>query len=106
MNKTKYGNIKTGKYASKKEACIAGELKIRERIGEISNLREQVKFELTPNMKCDDGTTECASSYIADFVYEEGGKVVVVDVKGVRTPLYILKRKLMLMLHGVSIVEV
>lgn len=47
---------------------------------------------------------ECA--YIADFVYAENGKIVVEDTKGVRTPEYIVKRKLMLYLYGIKIKEV
>lgn len=39
---------KTDGYDSKKEAKRAAELRIMEQAGEISNLREQVKFELIP----------------------------------------------------------
>ena len=46
--------------------------------------------------------------YIADFVYkdEETGRTVVEDAKGVKTKDYIIKRKLMLWLHGIRIAEV
>ena len=48
---------------------------------------------------------ECA--YIADFVYKDAeGRLVVEDTKGVRTPDYIIKRKLMLAVHGIQIQEV
>ena len=46
---------------------------------------------------------ECA--YIADFVYKENGKTVVEDTKGFRTKDYILKRKMMLHVHGIRIKE-
>lgn len=44
--------------------------------------------------------------YIADFVYDQGGVTIVEDAKGMRTPDYIIKRKLMLYVHGVRIKEV
>ena len=45
-------------------------------------------------------------SYIADFVYTENGEKVVEDTKGFRTKDYIIKRKLMLYIHGIRIQEV
>jgi hypothetical protein len=47
---------------------------------------------------------EC--SYIADFVYEENGIEVVEDTKGIKTKDYIIKRKLMLYVHGIRVKEV
>lgn len=44
--------------------------------------------------------------YRADFVYIQDGQLVVEDAKGVRTPDYIIKRKLMLWLYGIKIREV
>lgn len=49
---------------------------------------------------------ERAVVYIADFVYTYNGVDVVEDAKGVRTDAYILKRKLMLYFHDISIYEV
>lgn len=45
--------------------------------------------------------------YVADFVYTiaETGENVVEDSKGVRTKDYIIKRKLMLAVHGIRIKE-
>ena len=49
---------------------------------------------------------ERAVSYIADFVYtDENGKTVVEDAKGFRTKDYIIKRKLLLYMHGIRIKE-
>ena len=45
-------------------------------------------------------------SYIADFCYEQAGKPVVEDTKGFRTADYVIKRKLMLHVHGIKIKEV
>ena len=53
---------------------------------------------------------EC--SYIADFIYQENGKTIVEDVKGYREPSsagyakFVIKRKLMLHVHGIRIKEI
>lgn len=77
-------------FDSAKEAKRYSELRILERCGQISNLRLQVPFELIPKNK-----EERAVKYIADFVYDENGKTIVEDVKGMKTRDYIIKRKLM-----------
>lgn len=114
----KYHAKKTGKYASRKEARRAILLKSMQREGLISDLREQVPFELIPAqyvecVKDIKGKTvktllERACSYVADFVYVDvgTGKTVVEDTKGVRTKEYIIKRKLMLSVHGIRIKEI
>lgn len=103
----KYKNVKSGGYDSKREKKRAMELKILRMAGDIQCLREQVKFELIPSQRGADGKViERAVSYIADFVYERGGKVIVEDAKGMKTPVYIVKRKLMLFIHGIRVVEV
>lgn len=48
---------------------------------------------------------ERACEYVADFVYIENGKTVVEDAKGVKTPEYRIKRKLMLERYGIKIKE-
>ena len=93
-------------FDSKKEANRYAELKLLERSGAIHNLRRQVRYELIPAQKKDGKTIERACHYIADFVYEENGKTVVEDVKGFRTKEYVLKRKLMLRVHGIEVREV
>lgn len=74
--------------------------------GRISDLKRQVKYELIPSQRIDGKVVERACSYVADFVYTENGKTVVEDTKGFKTPEYIIKRKLMLYIHGIRIVEV
>ena len=101
----KYGNVKTVtsdgiKHDSIKEANRWCELKLLERAGLIQDLQRQVKYELIPKQ---DG--ERPVYYIADFVYCENGKKVVEDVKGCRTEVYKLKKKMMLYFHGISIKE-
>lgn len=82
------------------------ELRLLERAGAITELERQVKFELIPSQRIAGKVVERACAYIADFVYMENGKKVVEDTKGFRTPDYIIKRKLMLWVHGIRIKEV
>lgn len=109
-------------FDSKKEARRFQELKILEKAGQISKLERQVKFTLIPAQREPDTIgarggrkpgklieRECA--YFADFAYiekqENGEKVVVVeDTKGMKTPEYIIKRKLMLYRFGIRIREI
>ena len=102
----KYGNKKAVAsdgtvMASKRELRRYEDLLLLRRIGEISNLRTQVKYELIPKQE-----GERAVTYTADFVYEEAGKTVVEDAKGMRTQQYVIRRKLMLWVHGIRIQEV
>ena len=99
---SKYRAVKTNGYASKKEAKRAAELKLLEKAGKITFLGEQVKYEIVPAQK-----GERAAHYVADFQYLLPSRgLVIEDVKGVRTREYILKRKLMLYVHGIRITEV
>ena len=125
----KYGNRKVIvdgiPFDSQREANRWRELLLLQRAGAIRNLDRQVNFELIPaqyetferysdktGKRLKDGKrlVEKACTYIADFVYEERigdtWKKVVEDAKGCRTKEYILKRKLMLYVHGIRIVEV
>ena len=118
--RTKYGNHKVKRdgmvFDSKREADRWTELKLLEKAGEITNLQRQVKFELIPTQYSKWEYTksgkkkvlEREASYIADFVYHDNkfDVDVVEDAKGMRTDAYILKRKLMLHVHGIQIMEV
>jgi hypothetical protein len=98
----KYRNVKTDGYASKKEAQRAAELKLMQQAGHITDLREQVRYELIPAQG-----SERACHYVADFVYfDAANNLIVEDTKGFRTPDYVIKRKLMKFVHGISITEV
>lgn len=103
----KYHARKSGGYDSRKEHRRANELRLLQRAGVISGLREQVRYELIPAQRGPDGrVVERACHYVADFVYtDQHGNTVVEDVKGVRTDVYRIKRKLMLHVHGIAIVE-
>ena len=85
-------------FDSVKEFHRWGCLRLLERAGKIKNLQRQVKIELIPKQ---DGERAC--TYIADFVYEEDGKLVAEDVKGYMTEVFRLKKKLMLWVHGIRI---
>lgn len=80
-------------------------LVLRAKAGEIADLRRQVPFELAPAAVYG-GTKHKPMIYVADMTYTEGGKMVVVDVKGVRTDAYRLKRHLMATVHGIDIKEI
>lgn len=118
QGRNKYGNQRVGGHASKKEHYRAAQLRLMERAGLVSGLREQVSYELIPAQYGEGGKDfrgratrvllERPCRYIADFVYTDKttGQTVVEDTKGVRTKEYIIKRKLMLHVHGIRIKEV
>jgi hypothetical protein len=81
------------KFDSKKEGARYGQLKIMERAGIITDLKLQPVFELS------------TCKYKADFAYYQAGFFVVEDVKGVKTPIYRLKKKMMLNELGIKIKE-
>ncbi len=106
--RNKYGNITSAGGASKKEVRRGDELRQLEKLGVISNLRFQVPFELIPTQKKKNGSVERSVKYVADFVYEEKGETIVEDSKSEITrkiPAYILKRKMMLFIHHIEILE-
>lgn len=95
-------------FDSQKEARRYHELKLRQQAGEISGLECQKVFELIPKQVDEDGKCiERDCKYIADFVYtDKDGRTVVEDTKGYKTPDYIIKRKLMLKVHGIRVREI
>lgn len=110
-------------YDSQKEARRFRELSLLERAGKITELQRQVRFELIPaqyesyerysertGKRLKDGKRciEQSCVYVADFVYFENGQKVVEDTKSnpTKTADYIIKRKLMLWVHGIRIKEV
>lgn len=120
--RNKYGAKKTyignEKFDSQREANRYYELRIMEKAGIIQNLKRQVPFELTPTVREPDtigprgGVKKGKvilekSDYIADFTYTDTatGKFIVEDVKGYKTPEYILKKKFLYQLKGILIHE-
>lgn len=102
---TKYHAIRTVvdgiTFASKAEAARYGQLKLLQREHHIDDLKLQPKYKIVVN-----GKRIC--TYIADFEYWDCDKAawVTEDVKGVATPVYRLKKKLVAALFNVEIVEV
>ena len=104
-------------FDSKREAKRYLHLRKLEQAGEISDLRTQVVYHLIPPQREPDRIgpkggkikgrlIERGVDYIADFVYVKDGQEIVEDVKGRRTPDYIIKRKLMRWVHCVSVTEI
>ena len=103
------------KFDSKRERYRYMVLKDAERLGVISELKCQPKFTLIPAQyheeakqlktkvkmvkKCD----FLAITYTGDFQYVKNGKNEVEDVKGMVTPEYKLKEKMMAYLHHIII---
>lgn len=79
------------------EALRCNDLHLMARAGAISDLEQQ------PEFRCEiEGRAICV--YRADFAYRLAGETIVEDVKGVVTPVFTLKRKLVEALHhGVRI---
>jgi hypothetical protein len=89
------------KFQSTKEARRSVELEQLQRIGEISDLRRQVRYEFVIN-----GCKVCA--YDADFVYQRAGREVVEDTKSIETRknrAYRIKVKLMRAVFGIEVEE-
>ena len=105
MRYSKYRAIKTMSdghtFDSRLEAKRYAQLKLMERAGAIKNVKCQVPFVLIE--KNENGR---AIKYVADFVYEENGQMVVEDTKGIKTPVYRLKKRLMQEKYGITIKEV
>ncbi len=116
--KSKYHNQKieyNGEtFDSKKEYEYFLILKDREKRGEIIDLKRQYPIEIQPAFEMPNGKKIRAITYIADFVYYEvlpdsyRSMIYprhVVDVKGMKTDVYKLKKKL-LAYRGIFIEEV
>ena len=84
------------KFDSKGEARRFCDLKIMERVGEISDLSLQPEFVLQEAFTDSSGVKHREIKYRADFKYLEGGKWVIEDFKGVQTVEFRLKKKLFL----------
>ena len=92
------------KFDSQAEGRRYEELRLLELAGEISDLRVHPKWDLVVN-----GALICR--YTADFCYlpKGPGDYVIEDVKGgqaTKTAVYKIKKKLMLALVGLDVVEV
>jgi hypothetical protein len=107
--RTKYGAkgmwIEDVFFASQAEGRRFQQLKVIEATGLITRLELQPTYQVVVNNKL-------CCRYRADFRYDvidDRGTVlkqVVEDVKGMSTPLYKLKKKLVQATHGIEIIEI
>lgn len=110
--KNKYNNKIVGGFDSKKEADYYNSLCMLQNAEEpdvrVVKIERQVEYVLIPAQYDENGKLlENKCSYKADFrVTRANGRIDVIDVKGVKTDVYIIKRKLMLLVHKIKIIEV
>lgn len=83
------------KFDSKKERQRFEELNMLEQAGEIRNLKLQHEFLLQGAFTDTTGERTRSIKYIADFTYWKDNTFVIEDVKGMKTDVYKLKRKMM-----------
>ena len=100
MLKHKFRAIQTEldgiKFASKKEARRYRELRLLEKSGELLFFLRQVPFHLPANVK-----------YVCDFLcFWKDDTVTVEDVKGIKMPMYVLKKKQVEAIYPIKIMEV
>ena len=94
-------------FDSIKEKNYYIKLKLLEKAGKIKELELQKEFELQPNYKLNNKTSR-KITYRADFTYKttEDDKLHVIDVKGYRTDVYRLKKKLFEYKYQIEIEEI
>lgn len=86
-------------FASKKEGERYTDLLLLLRAGEITNLKLQQRIKIFVN-------SEYVCTYVADFTYtDKDGKSIVEDAKGLRLPIYLLKKRLLFLTQGIDILE-
>ncbi|WP_414041547.1 DUF1064 domain-containing protein [Acidithiobacillus sp. M4-SHS-6] len=83
------------RFSSKKEANYYAELLLRQKAGEVLFFLRQVPFHLPGGVR-----------YVVDFViFEQSGDVRFVDTKGLRTKLYLTKKKMVEALYPITVEE-
>ena len=94
---TKYRAKKTEidgiKFDSKKEAKRYIALRELEKKGNIEKLMLQPRFLLQEGFR-KNGKAYRKIEYVANFMYKQDGKLIIEDVKGIKTDVYKLKQKL------------
>ena len=102
------------RFASQKEAARYDELMLMRKYGMIRNMKLQPEYTLQEAYTTPEGERARAIRYKADFSYERDSKrirpgwtdAVVEDVKGRRTDVYKMKKKMMLERYGIEMQEV
>ena len=84
------------KFASRKEAKRYRELELLKKSGELLFFLRQVPFHLPGNVK-----------YVCDFLcFWKDSDITIEDVKGIKMPMYVLKKKQVEAIYPVKITEV
>lgn len=96
----KFGAVPTKvddiRFDSKKEARYYQDLKLRQKAGEVLFFLRQVPFHLPGGVR-----------YVVDFQeFRADGTVTFVDVKGMKTSEYLMKKKMVESLYPIEIIEV
>lgn len=87
-------------FDSKAEAKYYERLWLQRKHGEVTGFDLQVPYRLEIN-------DQLICKYVADFVVTyPDGRIEVIDVKGVETPEFKLKRKLMRAIHNIEVLTV
>ena len=99
--KNKYNARKTTVYGitfdSKRESEVYLMLREKKRLGEIKRIDLQPTYTLLEGFRDNTGKTQKPITYTADFLVEyDDGRREVIEVKGVRTRDYLLRKKLFL----------
>lgn len=105
---SKYGNIKTHRiingekvtFDSKKEGKRYDELYLLLKQGKIQELTLQPKYLLIDTLRMEGHKTMPKRYYVADFRYIKNHITIVEDVKGMKTPMYNLKKHMFLLKYG------
>ncbi len=113
--RNKFGNVRVNGKDSKKEARRANELLLLQKANRVRFLNFGVVFTLIPAQYIDGKCVERAVTYKCDAQYEElqekdGRPIwvkVVEDTKSpaTKTQQYVIRRKLLLHVHGIRIRE-
>jgi len=84
------------RFSSKREAKYYSDLLLAQRSGDLLFFLRQVPFHLPGNVR-----------YVCDFAeFWKSGEVRFSDIKGFRTPMYILKKKQVEAIYPIKILEV
>lgn len=108
VKKSKYNSTKCNGYDSIGESNRAVVLRLKEKQGIISDLKEQVTFTLIPSQYVIgfNGNQICARramKYKCDFTYVENGVFIVEDFKGFISEKFKQKMRLMKRIFGIDI---
>lgn len=95
----KFRNVPTTsegiRFASKKEARYYDDLLLAKKSGDLVFFLRQVPFHLPGGVR-----------YVVDFVeFWKNGEIRFVDVKGMSTPMYLAKKRILEDLYPVKIIE-